>query len=134
MQKEKQYTKHTKTQNTVLKIQNKRQTSKGYKNVIMLLQDYLPMEREEKNSSNVRHSTARYMVLGVCDGRANGQLPLLLKATMHMCVVANCLCLSVLFLSCSSAEGNRTENDKHERVTDVSDLQHDTEFSKWRAS
>jgi hypothetical protein len=38
---------------------------------------------------------------------------------MHVCVVTNGLVLSVLILSCSSAEGNRTKNDKHEQMTDL---------------
>jgi hypothetical protein len=37
---------------------------------------------------------------------------------MHVCVVTNGLVLSVLILSCSSAEGNCTNNDKHEQMTE----------------
>jgi hypothetical protein len=78
----------------ILKIENnhktRKQTSNGYKkNVSKLLRDYLPMDREEKNGSSARHSTVRYMVLGVWDSQATGQVQLLPKATVHLRVVAN---------------------------------------------
>jgi hypothetical protein len=53
---------------------------------------------------------------------------------MYLCVVANGSVLSVLFLSCSSAENKRSKNDKHEQMTDVCDMRHDMQFSKWRAN
>ena len=68
VQKKKKYTKHR-----ILKIENNIKKEKVnmkriLKNVSKLLRGYLPIEKEEKNGSSVRHSTVQYMVLAVLDG------------------------------------------------------------------